>query len=451
MKNTPIKKLISAKRSAVPAAKTPINRSVNIKLSEVVLPEISPAQIRSLVHDWVPYGKKNDFPDYLILAAKKCTEHSSLLATRQDLISGEGANFGTSKDKAEATGKQFEIINSDGETINDILNQVKVDLAVLETMALQVVWSKDKKTITDVFYQDSSKVRPSRVLNDRNQPKGYWYCANWKEYLIYPPVYFDRFDISQPGGTQLYFYHKSALGQPFIPDVSYVSALNYVELSYEMSKYALNYVLNGFFVAGIFNVKANNEEELLQADANIQKTFSGTDNAGRVMVFANNEGDGVSFTPLANTDNTPMMEALNDLISNKVCTSHRANPIIAGIQTGGSNLGSDGKLFSTAMQTYYNLVIRDLQKPFLTFWKLYFKVHQVDATLDISSSALLQTEMPEALQAEIKPEILVAQWGYKPEDLISHNPVPTIPAPTASPVADAVPTIADIPKNPFNK
>lgn len=419
----------------------------SFKLSEVALPEITPAQIKSLRTDWVPYGKKNNFPDYLIGAAKKCTEHSSLLATRQDLISGEGVTYNPDKDLDKALAERFKEINTDGESILDILNQCKVDMAVLETFALQVVWSNDKSTITDVFYQDSSKVRPAKEVNKRGQPVGYYYCSNWQDVARNPPVYFNRFDISEKGrgGEQMFFYHKATLGQPYLPDISYASALNYVELSYEMSKYALNYVINGFTGSGIFNVKASTDEELLEADTNIQKTFTGTDNAGRVLVFANNDGDGVTYTPLSANDNTPMLSTLNNLISNKVCSAHRANPIVAGIQSEGSTLGSDGKLFTTAMQTYYNLVIRDLQKPFIAFWMLYGKVAGEELLLDISSSALLQTEMPEELQAEIKPEVLVAQWGYKPEDLISYV-APGEAAPAPAPAA----TIGDIPKNPFN-
>lgn len=422
-------------------------KAFNIKLSEVKLPEITPAQIKNLRTEWVPYGKKNDFPDYLIATVKKCAEHSSLLATRQDLINGEGITYNSDKVTNERLQELFSKINTDGESIADILNQVRVDLSILETMALQVVWSKDKKSITDVFYLDSSKIRPDKNLNKRGLPIGFHYCANWQDVTKSIPVYFPRFDISEKGrgGEQIYFYHKQTLGQPYLPDVSYASSLNYVELSSELSKFALNYVLNGFFASGIFNVKASNADELYQADENIQKTFTGTDNAGRVLVFANDDGDGATFTPLNTADNTPMLNALNNLISDKVCTAHRANPIIAAIQSEGSTLGSDGKLFSTAMQTYYNLVIRDLQKPFIAFWRMYGEVAGEELKIDISSSALLQTEMPEELQAMIKPEVRITQYGYEPEDLIDYV------APDTNPLnqVDTDVTVKDIPKNKF--
>lgn len=419
----------------------------NIKLGEVKLPEISPAQIKNLRTDWVPYGKRNDFPDYLITASKKCTAHSSLIQTRKDLISGEGITYNSNSQINEKLKELFSKINTDGESIEDILNQVKNDISTLETMALQVVWEKGNTSITDVFYLDSSKVRPDKNLNNRGLPKGYWYCSNWQDVIINAPVYFPRFDTSKKGrgGEQIYFAYTPTLGQPYLPSISYASALNDIELAYEIGKYNLNYVRNGFFISGIFNVKTSSADELYEADENIQKTFTGTDNAGRVIVMANDEGNGVTFTPLTTTDNTAMISAYINIIASNVCTAHRANPIVAGIQSDGSTLGSDGKLFSTAMQTYYNLVIRDLQKPFISFWRLYGEVAGEDLSIDITSSALLQSEMPEELQAMIKPEVRITQYGYDPEDLIDYV------APDTNPLnqVDVESTIADIPKNKF--
>lgn len=419
----------------------------NIKLSEVKLPEITPAQIKNLRTEWVPYGKKNDFPEYLIAAAKKCSSHSSLLATRKDLISGEGITYNSDKEINERLSEKFSSINTDGESIVDLLNQVKSDISTLETMALQVIWDKGGDSIASVFYLDSSKVRPDKKLNDRGLPIGYWYCSNWQDVANNEPVHFPRFDISEKGrgSEQIYFSHNPTLGQPYLPSISYASALNDIELAYEIGKYNLNYVRNGFFISGIFNVKTSSQDELYQADENIQKTFTGTDNAGRVIVMANDEGNGVTFTPLTTTDNTSMITAYINIIASNVCTAHRANPIVAGIQSDGSTLGSDGKLFSTAMQTYYNLVIRDLQKPFIRFWKMYGEVAGEDLQIDITSSALLQSEMPEELQAMIKPEVRVNQYGYKPEDLIDYV------APDTNPLnqVDTDATVDDIPKNKF--
>jgi hypothetical protein len=421
----------------------------NIKLSEVKLPEISPAQIKNLRTGWVPYGKRNDFPDYLISASKKCTAHSSLLATRKDLISGEGVTYNSDKEINEKLKKLFVKINTDGESIEDILNQVKNDISILETMALQVIWSKDKKSITDVFYLDSSKIRPDKHLNERGLPISYWYCSNWQDVTTNEPINMPRFDSSEDGrgGKQIYFAHTPTLGQPYLPSISYASALNDIELAYEIGKYNLNYVRNGFFISGIFNVKTSSAEELYQADENIQNTFTGTDNAGRVIVMANDEGDGVTFTPLSTNDNTAMISAYINIIDSNVCTAHRANPIVAGIQSDGSTLGSDGKLFSTAMQTYYNLVIRDLQKAFISFWRMYGEVAGQDLHLDITSSALLQSEMPEELQAMIKPEVRITQYGYDAEDLIDYV-APTDTNPLNQPNTTEA-SIADIPKNKF--
>ncbi|MFD2717910.1 phage portal protein [Hymenobacter monticola] len=387
----------------------------HVNLAEVKLPEIRPSQLRYTVNDWVPYGESNNFPDYLIKSARKSPIHSSFINTRQNLIKGEGVTY--SDDLAAF----LEALDEDGCTINELCEQVATDLSILETFAVAVRYDGTRKNIIHLDYIDSSMVRPDKNLDELGKIQGYWVCADWSNTTINVPTYFEKFNPSKvKQTTQLYFYHKRGLGQPFLPDVSYLSALGYIELGYELSKYSLNSVLNGFFASGIMSVKANmTEEQKGDFQRAVKNSFQGSENASKLMVVVSEDVDTVKIEPLNAGDNTPMLNALDELVTKNICTAHQGNPIIASIQTDGSTLGSDGKLYRDSLEIYYNTVIKNLQNPFIRFMKKVLDFNGFkEYEFEIASSALMTKDIPDwVLQDYIQPKVVAAMYGFKEEDL----------------------------------
>lgn len=388
----------------------------NIALAEVKLPEINPNQLKRSQEDWVKYGDKNNFPDYLIAAQKKATVHSSFINTKQGLIKAEGITY------SDNIAPFLEQINEELETANDLLDQVATDLSVLETFAVQVRYNKLKDKIVALDYIDSSKVRPSKTLDERGRVQGYWLCADWTNVRENVPVYVERFNPQKiTSTTQLFFYHKRALGQPFLPEISYASALNFIELSYELSKYALNTVFNGFFASAIMNVKAPMTDEQKQAfTSQVKNSFTGSENAAKLMVVVSEDENSVNVTPISTTDNTPLFNSLRKTVIEEICSAHRGQGILAGVQNEGSSLGSDGKLYNTALKVYDRNVIRPLQKSFLTFLERVLNFNgATEYELEITSTGIIKDTTLDNmfLQDVIKAEVLAAEMGYTPEDI----------------------------------
>ena len=390
---------------------------MNISLAEVKLPEIDATRLKRSKDEWVEYGAKNDFPDYLIQLEKKVTTHGSFIEKRQELIKSEGLTY------SDDIAGFIEAINEELETADDLLDQVAADLATLETFAVMVRYNKLKDKIVALDYVDSSKVRPHKVLDERGRIQGYWVCADWSNVRENIPVYFEKFNPGKIGKTtQLYFYSRTALGQPFLPKVSYAAALNYMELSYELSKFGLNTVINGFFSSGILKVKATmNDDQKYVFTNKVKESFTGSENASKLMVTVSEETDSITFTPLNTTDNTPLLKALRDMCTEEICSAHRGNPIVAAIQASGSTLGSDGKLYRDSLEIYYNTVIRQLQKPFIAFMEKVLTFNGfTDFELEITSSAMLSNSLDMATKADfIKPEVWLAEYGYTKEDIKS--------------------------------
>ncbi|WP_299988735.1 hypothetical protein [uncultured Pontibacter sp.] len=402
-------------KTPVPAAKSGPG-VYNIKLAEVKMPTINLTQLKYSPNPWVDYGNRNLWPDYLIKLIPASTVHQSFLNKRAELILSEGLTY------SDNIASFLENINEEGNTADELLELVANDLAPLETFAVVVRYNKLKNKIVALDYLDSSKVRVDKNLDELGNVQGYWVSADWSNLPMNQPVYFEKFNPNKvKETTQLYFYHKRTAGNPFYPVISYASALTYIEMAYEVGKFALNDVLNGFFGSGLLNIKANmTDEQKAEFITKITSSFTGSENASKLMTTISEDVDAVTLTPLNSTDNSDKVVTRRDVYVAEISTAHRGNPIVAGVTPDGSSLGSDGKLYRDSLEIYYNTVIRQLQKPFITFLSRVLNFNGfADFELDITSSAMMtNTEVPVWKMDFLKPEVWLSEQGYTPEDIL---------------------------------
>lgn len=409
--------------------------SYTVDLAEVKIPTINLNQVRTSQNDWVNYGDNNAFPKFLADSVKKSENHSAFINLRENMVKGSGLSYSNNI-------KPFmEALDEDGTTIEELWAEWSADMSVQETFACFVRYNKARTKITAIDYLDTTLVRPSKTFqldsegNPNGKIAGYWVCEDWSNIRQYVPVFYEAFSGNKATETtQVYFYRKRASGQPFLPEIKYASCLNYVQMEYEMSKYGLNAMLNGFFSSAIMSVKASmSDEQKDQFKVNVNRTFTGTENASKLMVMVSEQEDMVKVTPLTAGDNTPMLKALSDKSQQAIATAHRGHPSLAGIQVS-AGFGSDSALLRTAQEQFQNNVVQALQEPMLAFLKKVLKFNGVaEYDFNVGSLNLVSETTPDwFLMKFVKPEVLAAKYGFKPEDLIAAAPEPATiaPAPT---------------------
>jgi len=409
---------------------------MSINLASIEVPELKPARVKKQDKDWVCWGGQNNtFPQVLISAVDKSPEHAGFIELRQSLITGEGFSYSDNIKDVLAnihnlTGS--EKVKDEPQSANDFLAQQAGDISILEKFDVEVTYNKTQDRIFSLHYLPASQVVPSKQVDERNQPLGYWYSADWSDQQNNPPVYRPRFDPRKPEEkVQIYSWCKLKTGNPYQPHISYQSALNYIEMMYHLSEYGLSTVINGFFAGGILETVANMDKEQKEKySAKVKENFTGTKNSAKIMVAVTETPGQVKFTPLTQGDQTPLINALNDLGIDKICSAHRGNPSLAGIVKGGASLGGDGNNYSISLQIYEQTVIRGFKNAILNFMKrvLDFNGYQ-EYTIDITSLAVISTQMPESMMADyLKPEKIVSEYGYKEEDLRPELLTPKQPA-----------------------
>ena len=127
------------------------DRLQTIQLTNVVQPTVK--EVAGL--DWVQYGDntyKNLFPTYLIDLYNNSATHAAIINATAAMIAGEDLLVDENKDLAQYVEikKALANINSK-ETAHEVLVKCAFDLKLQGSYALNVIWSKDRTKIAEIY------------------------------------------------------------------------------------------------------------------------------------------------------------------------------------------------------------------------------------------------------------------------------------------------------------
>ena len=119
--------------------------------------------------DWVDFGSNNLYPDLLIELFNNSAMHHTAIEAKVDAVTGEGFKL-----------MGEDVINSKGETIDEVFEKISLDYVLFGGYTLNVVWSRDGSTIAEVYHLPFNNVR-SGVLNEDEDVENYYYSSNWAQ------------------------------------------------------------------------------------------------------------------------------------------------------------------------------------------------------------------------------------------------------------------------------
>jgi hypothetical protein len=241
-----------------------------INLAEVVKPRLTLQIINNQYLPYVEYGIGNRWPMYLVESVTKSPRHQAYINLRKNGIAGgkRGVSYGP-----ELT-EFMENVDLAGTTYDELLKDWARDMAILETFACYVRYSRDRRSIAAIDYLDSTKVRAKRIVQtpeqvancEPGQIEGYYISNDWSDLVRNPAIYLPRFNpyprnasgkvLAPQNSTEVYFYHEKVNGQDYLPEVSYASCLNLVEADKELGLFSLNTMVNGVFPSCIVEMQA---------------------------------------------------------------------------------------------------------------------------------------------------------------------------------------------------
>ena len=292
---------------------------------------------------WISMGKDNKYPYYLKSLLDKSPIHSAIVKRKAQLIGGRGfitTNIGTDT--------IFFLKNSrNSMDLEEILSAVGYDFEVYGSFALNIVWSKDRQTISEVNYIDVAKLRVAIPDEENPEIESYWISDGWENIRKYPPVKYDGFSTTnRKNASQIWYVKDHKAGTEWYGLPEYISGIFWMEMQIQISQFHLANINNGFHPSFHINwpISENfSDEEIDTLVAKLKRQFQGSVNAGETFITIKDSDSAPTITPLeANTSDDRYVN-LQDMIERSILQSHRVNnPELFGLPQEGK-LGSSSR------------------------------------------------------------------------------------------------------------
>lgn len=356
-------------------------------------------------YDWVKYGDNNNYPEHLANLLYNSATHLGICTRKKEMIKGDGfiVNKTTNKNEIK-TLAYIEKVNRYNETLEDIFDKIAFDYVVYGMAAIQVIWGRSGQYISEMFHFPVNKLRIG-CKDDRGMINTYYWSDDWSNYrkAEYEPkaitAFTDNADIIKQAPTQVMLIKQATPGLSYYSLPSYVGALNYIDLDYQISEFANSFIKNGMFPSVFINYKniPTNEDKQTIAD-NLEDQYTGTMNAAKILISFTEGENSPEVTTLQPNDVSNIITTLTDLSTNKVLQAHQINPILAGIATAGS-LG-DGQEINNAFLLYESSVVDPMRKTLLSGINKIMRINNFDK-LEVVSNAPIPFTADQTLMTKV--------------------------------------------------
>jgi hypothetical protein len=326
---------------------------------------------------FIQYGLYNDFPEYLIYLFNNSAINNTAIHATVDAIVGEGLVSNQSHLLDEA--------NNEGESWNDIFKKTALDYKLYGGFAWEVIWSKDRTRIAEIYHVDFSWLR-AKEKNERGKIPGYYISDEWAEKyrfgggmglynqaastgilpdLPYLPVFNAKKKDAEP--KQIFVYNPYRPGQRYYPLPDYVGALRVIDLDSEVDNFHISNIKNGLAPSLAITTFTNADiDQRNDIEAMLRLQYQGSGNAGQLMYMdVDSPENAPQITPINGNGSDDYYIAINDMVREKILTAHRiTSPEIFGIMTPGKLGGKDE--VTDAYLLFLNTVIRPYQQILLS-------------------------------------------------------------------------------------
>ena len=360
----------------------------NHKFKTIDLPQIKERADK----DWVNYGEKNLYPDFLINLFNTSSMHHTCVVAKADATYGEGIkNYGD------------EIVNSHGETMNEVFEKITIDYQMFGGYALNVIWSKDGSQIAEYYHVPFCHIRSGK-MNEEDKVEDYYYSVDWQNARKYKPVRYRAFSTTDNTGddaSQIFYYYDYTIGQSYYPLPGYVAATNDIDIDARVSRFHSNNLANGLSPSMVLTFRNGtpSEDEMDEIWRDINDTFAGEENAGRAFINFTEPGREPTLEAIdsANDDYYVTLEAR---ITSRILTAHRiTSPLLLGIKDS-AGFSSNAEEIRVAFNHFLGTVIIPDQKKLLKSFGKVVRASGLNVKLEIEQADIVYQQEELEIETE---------------------------------------------------
>jgi DNA-binding MarR family transcriptional regulator len=335
-----------------------MNNIISIGFSEYSNPKFAEKKNQ----EWVTYGDDNKYPYHLLNLLNTSAKHNAIVNGKANFIVGSGLQWEDEQYQYLAE----KDINRAGESINDILAKIALDLEVFGGCYLEVIYNTFNEPVS-LYHIDYAKVR-SNVDNSEFYISEQWETKGKPDDIVTIKAY----DGENTEGKKIIYIKEYRPNVNTYTLPSYQGALNYIELDVAVSEFHLNAIHNGLMPSKMisFNNGTPSVEEQRTIERQLKEKFAGEKNAGKFIInFNNDPSKAPTVLDLSASDLDKQFDLLNRTIQQEIFSGHRVtSPLLFGIATEGA-LGNRNEI-REAYQIFQNTYINGKQI-FIERWLKY--------------------------------------------------------------------------------
>ena len=385
-----MKKRINKLRKPAPTKQTRSNVSF-VNLSSYTSPEI----VETKNKEWIEFGSDNNFFNFLIEKANGSATNSACINSISQMIYGKGLSATDSARRPEQYARMISLFKKDD------LRRFAYDLKLSGQCAIQVIYSRDKKTIEKVEHLPIETLRAEKCGADDKEVQAYYYFPKWED--IKPsdkPLRIPAFGVSDtPKPIEILYVKPYEAGMYYYSTPDYIGGIQYCELEIEVSNYHINNVRNGLSPSMMinFNNGVPDEETQVLTENKIKQKYQGTSRAGTpIIAFNDNKESAATIEAIQLSDAHNQYQFISDEAQGKILISHRiVSPMLLGIKDN-SGFGNNAEELKDSSILMNNMVIAPFQELLIDAFdkilsfnnislNLYFKTLQPLQFLDLDN------------------------------------------------------------------
>ena len=328
-----------------------------VNLSSYTTPEI----VESKNKEWVEFGADNNYFKFLIDRANGSATSGACITGISQMIYGKGLDATDSSRKPEAYARMISLFKKDD------LRQLAYDLKLTGQCAIQVIYSKDKKTVQKVEHLPIETLRAEKCSEGDKQVQAYYYHSDWANAKPSDkPLRIPAFGVSKsPQPIEILYVKPYEAGMYYYSTPDYVSGISFSEIEEEIANFHVNNIKNSFAPASLinFNNGVPDEEAQTLIENKIVSKFQGTNSAGKLIIaFNDNKESQADITPVQISDAHNQYEFISSEAQSKIMMSHRiVSPMLLGIKDN-SGFGNNAEELKNASILMQNIVINPFQE-----------------------------------------------------------------------------------------
>ena len=339
--------------------------------------------------DWIEYGDatgewKNLYPQFLIDLYYSSSITAAIVNATAEMINGEELVISDEEDRnEEARVKLQNFMNNanSNETLHEVLKKVAFDFKLQGAFALNIVWSKDRTQIAEVYHIPVEKIRCERP-DEFGKTRAYYVSGDWSNTRSNKPYRIPAFNVNDRTSPNQILYtglYSPNMNSYYAPD--YVSCNNWALIDSKVSEFHLNNISNGF--TGSFMISFANgiptAEERNQIEQSLVSKFTGEKNAGKfVLTFSDDKTRVPEITSISPDDLDKQYIALQELLTSNILSGHRVtSKTLMGLDSA-NGFSSNADELLNASNFYLNTVVMPFQGQILKTLHKIFKVNDMD-------------------------------------------------------------------------